>query len=148
MTPRRAMPADLAQVQAVVAAAFAPYVAVIGRRPAPMDADYGALVARGFARVAVDDTAALLGFVTFWPKGDHLYLDAVAVRPEAAGRGIGRALVGAAEAEGRALGLPEIRLYTNAAMEGNLTLYPHLGYRQLDRRIDEGFDRVFFVKAL
>ncbi|MCB1391325.1 MAG: GNAT family N-acetyltransferase [Rhodobacteraceae bacterium] len=145
---RPATPDDTTAIRACAEAAYARYVPRIGRRPAPMDADYGALVARGFARVAVDDTAALLGFVTFWPKGDHLYLDAVAVRPEAAGRGIGRALVGAAEAEGRALGLPEIRLYTNAAMEGNLTLYPHLGYRQLDRRIDEGFDRVFFVKAL
>ncbi|PVE44954.1 GNAT family N-acetyltransferase [Pararhodobacter aggregans] len=144
---RPATPDDLAAIRACAEAAYARYVPLIGRRPAPMDADYAALVAQGFARVA-EVEGAVRGFVTFWPKDDHLYLDAVAVHPDAAGRGLGRALVGAAEAAGRAAGLGEIRLYTNAAMTGNLTLYPHLGYRQVDRRRDQGFDRVFFVKDL
>ncbi len=144
---RPATPDDLAAIRACAEAAYARYVPLIGRRPAPMDADYAALVAQGFARVA-EEAGAVLGFVAFWPKGDHLYLDAVAVHPAATGRGLGRALIGAAEDAGRARGLGEIRLYTNAAMAGNLTLYPHLGYRQVDRRLDQGFDRVFFVKAL
>lgn len=145
---RPATPDDLPAIRRCAEAAYARYIPRIGRRPAPMEADYAALVARGFAWIAEDAAGALLGFVTFWPKGDHLYLDAIAVVPDAAGRGIGRALIAAAEAEGRALGLPELRLYTNAAMVENLTLYPHLGFRQVDRRMDEGFDRVFFVKAL
>jgi hypothetical protein len=37
-------------------------------------------------------------------------------------------------------------LYTNAAMSENLALYPRLGYREVDRRRDAGFDRVFFAK--
>lgn len=144
---RPATPDDLAAIRTCAEAAYARYVPLIGRRPAPMDADYAALVAQGFARVA-EVEGAVRGFVTFWPKGDHLYLDAVAVHPDAAGRGLGRALIGAAEAEGQARGLGEIRLYTNAAMAENLTLYPHLGYRQVDRRLDQGFDRVFFAKGL
>lgn len=144
-----ATPDDVEAIRRCAEEAYARHVPRIGRRPAPMEADYAALVARGHARVAVED-GAVLGFVTFWPKGDHLYLDTVAVAPGAEGRGIGRALIGAAEAEaeGRALGLGALRLYTNAAMVENLTLYPYLGYRAVDRRIDEGFDRVFFVKAL
>ena len=145
---RPATHADLPTIRRCAEEAYAPYIPRIGRRPAPMDADCAALVARGFTRVAVDRDGAVLGFVTFWPKGDHLYLDAVAVTAGAAGRGIGRALIATAEAEGRALGLTELRLYTNAAMVENLTLYRHLGFLAVDRRIDEGFDRVFFVKAL
>jgi hypothetical protein len=41
-----------------------------------------------------------------------------------------------------------VRLYTNAAMEENLVLYPRLGYREVGRRRDGGFDRVFFTKSM
>ncbi|MFN4100825.1 MAG: GNAT family N-acetyltransferase [Pararhodobacter sp.] len=127
-------------------AAYARYVPLIGRRPAPMDADYRGLIAQGRALVACDP--AVLGFVTFWPKSDHMYLDALAVMPDAAGRGLGRALVERVEQAACAVGLGEVRLYTNAAMAENLTLYPHLGYRLVERRVDDGFDRVFFTKRL
>jgi len=32
--------------------------------------------------------------------------------------------------------------------DGNLELYPHLGFVEVDRRVDEGFDRVYFAKAV
>ena len=31
-------------------------------------------------------------------------------------------------------------------MTENLKLYPRLGYREVDRKTDEGFERVFFAK--
>jgi hypothetical protein len=33
-------------------------------------------------------------------------------------------------------------------MTENLELYPHLGYSETDRRLDGGFQRVFFAKRL
>ena len=33
-------------------------------------------------------------------------------------------------------------------MTENLELYPRLGYREIDRRLDQGFQRVFFSKRL
>ena len=41
-----------------------------------------------------------------------------------------------------------MRLYTNARMTENLSLYPHLGYVEVERREEDGFDRVFFEKGL
>ena len=35
-----------------------------------------------------------------------------------------------------------------AAMTGALRLYPKLGYTETDRRVDQGFQRVFFRKTL
>ena len=53
-----------------------------------------------------------------------------------------------AEARARALGLSELRLYTNAAMTENLVLYPRLGYLEDGRAERDGFARVFFSKRL
>jgi hypothetical protein len=33
-------------------------------------------------------------------------------------------------------------------MTENLAFYPRLGYEEVDRRTDGGFERVFFVKRL
>ena len=143
---RLATPADLGAIRACAEAAYARYIPRIGRRPAPMDANYAALIAKAHVWVAGD--TAVLGYASFWPLGDHLYLDAIAVLPEAAGQGLGRALMDRAEALARGQGLGAIRLYTNAAMTENLTLYPYLGFRQTDRRVADGFDRVYFEKRL
>lgn len=51
-----------------------------------------------------------------------------------------------AERQAREHNLATLRLYTNAAMTENLTLYPHFGYTEVDRRTEDGFDRVYFVK--
>ena len=46
------------------------------------------------------------------------------------------------------LGLARVTLYTNARMHENLVLYPRLGYVEIDRRREDGFDRVYFEKML
>ena len=44
--------------------------------------------------------------------------------------------------------LPEIRLYTNAAMTENLSHYPRRGYTETHQAHRDGFHRVFFRKRL
>lgn len=41
-----------------------------------------------------------------------------------------------------------MELYTNAKMTENLTLYARLGWRETDRRTEQGFERVYFEKAV
>ena len=72
----------------------------------------------------------------------------VAVHPDHQGRGLGRRLLDFAEAEARAAGLPELRLYTNEAMTENLALYRHFGHEEVDRRAEHGYRRVFLRKRL
>ena len=128
-------------------AAYARYIAAIGRRPAPMDTDYGAAIAAAQVHVAEVD-GAFAGFLHVIPRADDLLLEAIAVRPNLAGKGIGKALVRRAEAEARRRGLGWVRLYTNAGMVENLAIYPRLGYVETGRRTEHGFDRVFFEKRL
>ena len=47
MDIRLATPADLPAVQQIVETSYADYIPLIGRRPAPMDADYAAAIEAG-----------------------------------------------------------------------------------------------------
>ncbi|MCX4619276.1 GNAT family N-acetyltransferase [Streptomyces albogriseolus] len=151
---RPAVAADVPAVKAVVDAAFRPYVARIGVVPVPMEADHAANVAAGRVFVAElpDDGGTgpirVAGLVVLEPRTDHLYLDTVAVRPDAQGAGLGRLLLEFTEARARALGLPEIRLFTNAMMWENQTIYPRLGYETVERRVTGPYDRIHYRKRL
>ena len=138
---------DAPDIAAIAGRAYAGYVERIGRRPAPMDADYEALVAAG--RVFVCDAGgAVAAFVVLVPRDDHLLVENVGVDPERQGRGLGRSLLAFAEAEARRLGLDVLRLYTNEAMVENIALYRRLGWQETARRSDGGFARVFFERLL
>lgn len=130
----------------IVAAAYGVYVERIGRRPAPMDDDYDERLRDG--RLYVADDGSVAGLIVLVPASDHLLVENVAVHPARQGEGIGRALLTYAEEYARELGLPELQLYTNAAMTENLAFYARLGYREVDRRTEEGFQRVFFSKPV
>jgi ribosomal protein S18 acetylase RimI-like enzyme len=67
------------------------------------------------------------------PREDHLWIENVAVAPEAQGQGLGRLLLAHAEHRASEAGYPETRLVTNGAFEANLSLYGRLGYR-VDRQ--------------
>lgn len=92
-----------------------------------------------------------VGYVLFDPRvGEERvgFIDTVAVARAFQGRGIGPRLIAAAEDAARRAGADMIRLYTNAAMTSNLSLYPRLGYRETGRAVEAGFDRVYYEKAL
>lgn len=145
---RPATAADEAAIRACAEAAYSRYVPAIGRRPAPMDADYAAHIAAGDVHVAEDEAGRFAGFIVFFREGDAMQLENVAVLPAFAGRGMGRSLITFCEAAAEVQGLRAVRLYTNEKMTENLSLYPRLGYREIARRNEHGFNRVFFEKGL
>ena len=145
---RPATPADEPAVRDCAERAYAQYVEAIGRKPAPMVADFAAQIADGLVHVATDAAGRVVGYAVFYPDGGAMHLENVAVLPAAAGQGTGKALVAHCEAAARRAGLPAVELYTNAKMTANLSIYPHLGYRETGRRHEAGFDRVYFRKDL
>ena len=141
--------ADCAAVIECVHAAYVGYVAEIGRRPAPMDANYADLIARNLVyvlRVAGDER--LCGILVLHTEDDGLFVENVAFQPAQQHQGYGRQLMAFAEERARSLGLPEIRLYTNERMTANIAFYTRLGYFEIERRVEEGFSRVFMRKPL
>ncbi len=148
MTIRAATAADVPAVAALVEAAYARYIERIGLRPAPMDDDHAGHVARGEQYVMVDGAGAVVGAIVLVGRSDHLFIDNVALEPALHGRGLGGKLLSFAEDEARRRSLPELRLYTNAAMTENLAIYPHLGYVETGRERVGPFHRVAFAKRL
>ena len=108
---RRAVPADRDAVEAIVAAAYSPYVPRIGKPPGPMLDDYAALIAEGAVSVLEEAGGDIAALIVLLPKPDHLLLDNIAVRPERQGKGLGRRLIEFAESEAQRLGHRELRLY-------------------------------------
>lgn len=127
--------------------AYARYVPAIGRKPAPMTADFAAQIAAGIVYVATDETTRVEGFVVFYAEQGHVLLENVAVLPSAAGRGVGKSLISFCEDASQQLGMNAVHLYTNEKMTDNLSIYSRLGYVQVGRRTEHGFDRVYFEKT-
>jgi ribosomal protein S18 acetylase RimI-like enzyme len=143
---RQAQASDVSTIEDIVERAYSRYIQRIGRRPAPMDADYAERIRRGQAFVAED--GHVTGLIILIGEPDHVLIENVAVDLRHQGEGIGRALLDYAETSACALGAAELRLYTNATMTENLVLYTRLGYQEIDRRTENGFERVFFSKCL
>ncbi|MDR6978745.1 ribosomal protein S18 acetylase RimI-like enzyme [Streptomyces sp. 3330] len=146
---RPATAADVPAVKAVTDAAYTRYIERIGQAPQPMEADHAADVAAGKVFVTGDPHGgAVVGLVVVEAFADHLFLDSIAVRPDAHGKGVGRRLLHFVEAHARALGLSEIRLCTHALMWENQEIYPKYGYVRGERRTDGPYDRVHYRKRL
>jgi len=128
--------------------AYARYVPIIGRKPAPMIADFTTQIAAGMVYVATDENATFLGFIVFYPEDRHYLLENVAVLPSAAGRGVGRKLISFCENVARQHGVAAVHLYTNAMMMDNIAIYSRLGYVKVAQRTEDGFNRVYFEKNL
>ena len=116
-------------------------------RPAPLFADYPDLVRRGLVSV-IEAGGSVGGLIVLVEMPGYLQVDNVAVDPARQGEGLGRALMSYAEDAARAAGLAELRLFTHSKMTENRALYKRLGYTETDRRDEEGYGRVFFVKPL
>lgn len=112
-----------------------------------MQADYATLVDEGVVFV-LPGVGRLRAAIVMMPEANHLFLENIAVHPEEQGQGLGRQLMAWVDDQARALGLVAVELYTNELMTENLAFYPRLGYVEVDRRLDDGFRRVFMRKPL
>lgn len=144
---RKATAEDTARIGAIARAAYAKYLPRIGREPAPMVADFVAEVAAG--RVVVIATAgAVDGYMIAWPETDAYFIENIAIDPARQGEGLGRQLMDHAIGEAKRRRLSAIRLYTNAAMTENLSMYAHMGFVETHRAVEKGFDRVYLRWSL
>ncbi len=94
----------------------------------------------------------VVGYVVFWLVHDEVHVLNVATALEARRRGIGRALMGAAEGAGRTRGARLSTLEVRRSNEGAIALYRTIGYRQVGIRpryyAEENEDAIVMVKVL
>lgn len=144
---RLASAADLQNVQLCAQAAYAKYIERMGQVPAPMVADFERQIKQSQVHIAIY-SSSFAGYVVFYPKHDHMHLENVAVLPSYSGQGVGKKLVAHVERAASENGFAAVELYTNEAMTENFPLYLNLGYVETERKLQAGFNRVFFRKSI
>ena len=131
---RSADRSNLAVVQRISADAYiAAYLPVLGYIPLPAEEDYGPRIERGEVwLLACGDSD--VGVAVLEERPDHLLVYSIAVLPTEQGQGHGRVLLDFADQRAVALGVAEIRLYTNVRMVKNIALYRRHGYVEVGTR--------------
>jgi ribosomal protein S18 acetylase RimI-like enzyme len=143
-------PADSHEAHAILALvrdAYGRWVERLGREPGPMRDDYAQRIAAGQVWV-MEVKGELIGLVVLTERPDGILLQNVAVAPAAQGQGYGRRLIAFAEDEAKRRGYDVLRLYTNVLMDENIAMYQHLGFREIGRIHEQGFDRVYMAKTV
>jgi ribosomal protein S18 acetylase RimI-like enzyme len=139
---------DEAAVRDCAEQAYIRHAGLIGRKRAPMTADFDMQISAGQVYVAFDGDRDFVGYIVFYPDERGLHIESVAVLPGAAGQGIGEALVRFCEHEARRQGFKVVHLHINEKMAENLLIFTRLGYVEIARRIKDGFHGVFFEKEI
>jgi len=144
---RNATQADVPLVSACVCAAYERYIERIGKPPAPMLEDYARVIEQRDVTLAVCG-AAIVGVLVLGQTDEGFRVFTVGVHPLFQKQGHGRTLLQFAEAEAARRGHDSIHLSTNEKMFENQALYTKIGYVEYDRRIEDGYARIYMRKRL
>jgi ribosomal protein S18 acetylase RimI-like enzyme len=139
--------ADLAAIAACEAPATAINAIGSTRRDTSQDGELAKQVSKGMIHLAAD-ASKVLGYISFSPIADHLFVASLAVTSQFRRMGLGRRLLGFAERTARDLALPTVRLFTDGLEGRNLLFYRQCGYVEAGRCEDRDFRRVFFCKVV
>jgi GNAT superfamily N-acetyltransferase len=86
----------------------------------------------GRAWVATDPTDAPIGYLIADAVDGNVHVEQVSVRPDSAGRGVGRLLLDHLAAQATAAGVPALTLTTFADVPWNAPYYVRCGFRVID----------------
>ncbi|BCS24584.1 GNAT family N-acetyltransferase [Aspergillus puulaauensis] len=158
-----AEPTHTPAIKALITAAFTKYIERMGKPPAPMLADYANLdgvfvltaaapstLTQSNLNAGNEDDTIILGSITLTedPETDSIKVNNLVVDPAAQGRGFGRVLMEFAETRAREVGRGAVSLATNVKMVENIGLYKKLGFVEVGRGVQDGYERVFMRKGL
>lgn len=138
---------EAADISEIVRQAYTPWIAVVGRRPRPMDDDYEERCRKGHAWL-LDIGGKPVGVVIVEEVDGALFLHNIAVAPQEQHRGFGRLLMHFIEEEALRRGFREVRLTTTVAMQRNVDLYRSLEYVITGSEPTTTVDRLLMSKRL
>lgn len=147
LTIRCARLEDANAIRALVRVSYELYLERMEQEPAPMGADYPALISKSLVSVA-QKGGKIAGILVCYPRNDALHVENVAVNPAYQGQGIGKALMNHAEEQAHSQNFKKIELYTHEVMTENLIFYEAIGFYIRERGIQDGYARIFLEKIL
>lgn len=143
---KQAVQADAGEVASVVCHAFIAYIPLIGKQPQPMLDDYQALIQACKVFVLRKDDK-IVGVLVLEQTKEGFCIDTLAIHPLMQGLGLSKKLVAFAEKVAREMHYKSLYLSTNQVMQKAQNIYRHLGFIEYDRRVVNGYDRLFFRKT-
>ena len=146
---RQALESDCTAIAACAKAAYDMYIDRIGKPPAPMVADFASQILENKVQV-LERRQQLIGYVVSFPvtpisvtDTSIYFIENIAVHPTHQGAGLGKLLINQVIVSARQCNCNTIELYTNELMVENIVWYNRLGFREFDRRQEDGFSRVY-----
>ena len=136
-TVQQAEAGDLEVVRDLTIAAYEPYTALFGAPPrrgrtASPSEDYAPRIAAGQVWL-LREGADIIGLMVVEPHTDKYLIYSIAIRPDRKGQGHGSFLLDWVERRAREAKVAELRLFTNARMTRNISLYAANGYLETSR---------------
>lgn len=138
----RARPEDADALVAVIDAAYAPFRSRLPDLPDVSGGIPDDIRTRTVWVARIDVRA--VGILVLAVADGTAHLANIAVHPDVAGKGVGKALIETAEGFARGEGVARIDLATHVGMPVNVALYGHLGWYETGR---DG-NKVYMSKAL
>ncbi len=139
---RQARSDDLMAIRRIVGEAYRSYVALLGKAPAPMVADFAAHIDQDWV-IVFEREGVIQGYAILRTNEQRALLDNIAVDPACQRSGIGVALIEHVEQHAGSLGFDALELYTNVVMEDNVRWYEKLGFVETGRVDEAGFRRIY-----
>ena len=143
---RRAQAHEWQKLRDIADDAYAKYTPFIGKKPAPMLADYNAYISDDVVFV-YDNGSDILGFAVIIHQIDGYWLETIAVSSDQQGQGIGKALMMAVD-NYICMFATSYQLYTNVVMTQAADWYNRLGFNQIEIKKIAGYQRIYFQKIL
>lgn len=148
-----ALPSDAEAIKQIVITAYSKYVPRMGgQEPAPMTADYHTIIASHSQEVFVlrrqEDGKVVGSILLTDPGDDFIKVNNLVVDEASQGRGHGKLLMTFAEGVAHERGRAALTLFTNEKMTENIVLYPKMGFCEVERKMEDGYSRVYFRKTL
>lgn len=149
----KALPSDAEAIKQIVIAAYSKYVPRMGgQEPAPMAANYHSIITSHSQEVFAlrrQEDDKLVGSILLSDPGDgSVKVNNLVVDEAAQGRGYGKLLMAFAEQIARDRGRTALTLFTNEKMMENVVLYLKMGFVEVERKVEDGYSRVYFRKTL
>lgn len=141
---------DVPSIKSMIDAAYTKYIERMGKTPAPMLANYYEIINTHDVYLLKDTQKHTAGALAFKQDASSniAKIDNIVVDPSAQGRGFGRILMQYVEDVARSRGCVALELYTNVKMVENLRMYVKMGFEEIGRKVEDGFERVYFRKML
>lgn len=139
--------ADINFVDLCVKKSFEPYVSILPKPPAPLSRNYKPFIESNTLFLIITNNKPS-GFICFHHELSYLKIDTVAVLPLFQGNSLGKKLLEFADEYAYKNEFNEIRLSTNQMMSKNISIYKYYGYKEYDRRVENGYSRVFLKRNI